>query len=707
LWRARKVLFVFALLIFFAIAGAAFLLSRVSLPPAAPQAQTTFLYDAKGKQLAALDAGENRVLVSLHQVPQVAVDAILSTEDHDYYKHGAVDPLGIIRATISDIRGHGNLQGASTITQQYVKTVYLGSKRTFSRKLTEAFLAIKLQRQLSKDQILERYLNTIYFGRGAYGIQAASQAYFGEDVSKLGLPEASFLAGLIRSPETDDPYRGYAPTATARRLLTLKAMVRDHKISEAQLQEVELVPITTTVRPPGATALQVTDSEHGTQYFVDDVRAQLIRHYGQDRVLSGGLRVTTTLDSTMQDQAWEAIYGGATGLQPYQANPEPAGAGVAIDDKGQVKALVGGKDYNQSQVDLALGADGGGTGRQPGSTFKPFLLAETLKEGYTVQSKFPGPPKIVVKAGGAGGKDYEVDNFNDENAGENVSLIDATADSVNTVYAQLEMAIGPQHLVDMATQLGINPTEVAPNASLVLGTAQVSVLEMAAAYNTFADGGTYISPRIITKVTTADGTVLPWADPAPRQVLTKAQADVVTYCLQQVVLRGTGTAAGIPRQAIAGKTGTTTNYTDAWFIGYTPHLTAAVWIGYPSGSRPMVNGLVRGIQPGVAGGSIPAQIFSRFMSHAVDDGAYRGSFDTVRQLTGNIVPVPTDIGYPVGTGATTTVPATTTTIAGATTTTSPKTTTTVPGSKSTTTLPRTTTVPTLPTTTVPRSPPTA
>jgi penicillin-binding protein 1A len=316
-----------------------------------------------------------------------------------------------------------------------------------------------------------------------------------------------------------------------------------------------------------------------------------------------------------------------------------------------------------------------------------------------VQSKFPGPEKIVIKGGGANGKDYEVDNFNNENAGENVSLIDATADSVNTVYAQLEMAIGPQHLVDMATQLGINPTELQPNASLVLGTAQVSVLEMAAAYNTFADGGVFISPRVITKVTTADGKALPWTDPPPRQVLTKAQADVVTYCLQQVVLRGTGTAAGIARQPIAGKTGTTSNYTDAWFIGYTPHLTAAVWIGYQSSSRPMINGLVRGIQPGVAGGSIPAQIFSRFMSKAVDDGAYRGSFDTVRQLTGKIVPVPTNVAYPVGTGATTT-----------TSTTTPGTTTTTP--KTTTSVPRTTTTPTSHTTTVapttvPRSPPTA
>jgi penicillin-binding protein 1A len=313
-----------------------------------------------------------------------------------------------------------------------------------------------------------------------------------------------------------------------------------------------------------------------------------------------------------------------------------------------------------------------------------------------VQSTFPGPAKIVIKAGGAGGKDYEVDNFNNETVSDSVSLVDATANSINTVYAQLEMAIGPQHLVDMATQLGINPTELQPNASLVLGTAQVSVLEMAAAYNTFADGGTYIPPRVITKVTTADGTVLPWTDPPPRTVLTKTQADVVTYCLQQVVLRGTGTAAGLSHQAIAGKTGTTSNYTDAWFIGFTPHLTSAVWIGYPSGSRPMVNGLVRGIQPGVAGGSIPAQIFSRFMSSAVDDGAYRGSFDTVHQLTGKIVPVPTDVGYPVGNGASTTT----------TTTTTPATTTTT--SKTPTTVPRTTTTahPAVPTT-APRSPPTA
>jgi penicillin-binding protein 1A len=672
------VLFFLGLLLFLGVGGVLFLLSRVPLPPLAPPSQTTFIYDANARQLAALDSGQNRTLVQLNQVPQVVIDAILSTEDHNFYGHGAVDVLGIIRAAIADVRGQGNLQGASTITQQYVKLVYLGGQRTLTQKLKETALAIKLERKLSKDQILERYLNAVYFGRGAYGIQAAAQAYFGKDVSALRLSEASYLAGLIRAPETDDPYRGYAPTATARRLLTLKAMVRYHKISEGQLEQVAAIPITASVRPPAATQLSVADGQHGTQYFVDYVRQELIQRYGRDRVLGGGLRVTTTLDPAMQDQAWESVYGGPQGLQPLRAtSPEPAGALVAIDDKGQVKALVGGEDYSQSQVDLALGTAGGGTGRQPGSTFKPFLLAETLREGYTVQSRFPGPAQIIINGGGTGGRGYTVTNFDNEDFGQSVSLVDATANSVNTVYAQLEMAIGPQRLVDMATQLGINPAELAPNPSLVLGTAQVSVLEMAAAYNTFADGGSYIPPRFITKVTTADGTVVPWTEPPPRQVLTRAQAAVITYCLQQVVLRGTGTAAALLRQPVAGKTGTTSSYTDAWFIGYTPHLTAAVWMGYPSGSRPMTDGLVRGIQPGVEGGSIPAQIFNRFLSQAIGDGPYTGSFDQVRRLTGNVVPLPSGVTYPLGTGSTTTtapastVPSTTTSTTARTTTSTP------------------------------------
>jgi penicillin-binding protein 1A len=691
------VLFLFWLFLFFGVAGALYLLSRVPLPPASAQAQaqTTFIYDAGGHQLAAVDSGQNRVLVHLNEIPQVVVDAVLSTEDRNYYHHGAVDPIGLVRAAVSDALGHGNLQGASTITQQYVKKVYVGSQRTLLRKAKEAALAVKLERQLSKQQILERYLNTIYFGRGAYGIEAAAQAYFGEDVSKLGLPEASFLAGAIRAPQTDDPYQGYEATATARRLLTLKALVRDHKITQAELEQVSRTPVIHYVRPAAATRLTVNDASHGTQYFVDFVRQQLIARYGKETVLTGGLRVYTTLDTGMQDEAWKAVYGQPNGLQPNEKK-EPAGALVSIDDKGQVKAMVGGEDYNKSQVNLAVGKQGGGTGRQAGSTFKAFLLAETVKDGYSVESTFAAPPKIILKGQGQNGQDYPVQNFQNEDGGASVNLIDATANSMNTVYAQLEMAIGAPKLVQMATKLGINAQELAPNASLVLGTSEVSVLEMAGAYSTFADAGNHIQPHVVTKVTAANGTPLPWPQPAVTPVLTKQQTDTITYCLQQVVQRGTGTAAALYNQPIAGKTGTTEDYADAWFIGYTPHLTTAVWMGYPEGSTHKMTD-VRGIKPGIQGGSIPAQTFNRFMTAALANPAYRGTFDSVNTFTGTTLSPPSGISYPNGTGSTTTVFTTSTTKPPTTSTTMLTTTTTQPATTTSsippTTRPTTTSVP--------------
>jgi penicillin-binding protein 1A len=715
LWRWRRVLFLFWLLIFFGIAGALFLLSRVPLPAANAQflAQTTFIYDANGHQLAAFDPVQNRSTVSLNEVPQIVVDAALSTEDRNFYHHGAIDPLGVMRAGFSDLRGRGNLQGASTITQQYVKTVYTGSERTVMRKLKEAALAVKLERELSKRQVLERYLNTIYLGRGAYGIQAASHAYFNEDVSKIGLQEAAYLAGAIRSPETDDPYTGTTAnaTATSRRLLTLRALVRDHKISQADLERVNNTPVRSYVQRPAATKLNVRDTSFGTQYFVDYIHSQLLKRFPSSVVQSGGLRVYTTLDPAVQQKAWTAVYGEPNGLKPGSVPPEPAGALVAVDDHGQVKAMVGGEDYGRSQVNLAVGKEGGGTGRQAGSTFKPFLLAETVKEGYSVQSTFPGPPKIVVK-GGDNGHDYTVNNFQNEDAGPAVSLIDATANSVNTVYAQLQMAIGPPKLVKMATQMGIDGSELAPNASLVLGSSEVSVLEMAGAYSTFADGGTHISPQVITKVTTSNGSPLPWPAPTATAVLTRAQNATVTYCLQQVVQRGTGTAAAVYRQSIAGKTGTTNDYGDAWFVGYTPHLTAAVWMGYPEGSQHKLTD-VRGIRPGVQGGSLPAQIFNRFMTAAITaNPALIGSFDSVTTLSGNTITAPTGITYPLGTGSTTTSSSSSTT----TSTTRATTTTTGPATSSTTkptgttvetTPPSRTTTTTVATTTTTKPPPPA
>jgi membrane peptidoglycan carboxypeptidase len=347
-----------------------------------------------------------------------------------------------------------------------------------------------------------------------------------------------------------------------------------------------------------------------------------------------------------------------------------------------VKALVGGQNYATSTVDLALGKAGGGSGRQAGSTFKAFMLAELLKEGYSVQSTFPAPPEVVLPHGNANGTPWSVTNFEDEQVSPQLSLIDATALSVNTVYAQVVERIGAAKLDTMAEALGISPSEL-PGAypSQVLGTADVSPLEMAAGYATFANGGVYRSPVLITKVTTANGTPLPL--PVPQQtrvVLTPAQAAMETYVLQQVVLWGTGSAAGGVGTPVAGKTGTTEHSSDAWFIGYTPKLTTAVWMGYASNSRPMVN--FRGLKS-VQGGTIPAQLWHNYMAAALtSDPQYAGQFPLVYSFDGlTLTPPPAGaVQFPQGLGTTTTTapPVTTTsppntTVPGPATTTSPTT----------------------------------
>ncbi|HEX3426961.1 MAG TPA: transglycosylase domain-containing protein [Acidimicrobiales bacterium] len=657
LWRHRRILFLVWLFVFFGIGGALYLLSRVPLPAVQPQTQTSFIYAANGTQLAAINTGQNRVAVSLNQVPQVAIDAVVATEDHNYYQHGGVDLVGVLRALASDLRGQGNLQGGSTITQQYVKQAYLNSQRTLLRKIKEAALAVRLQRTLTKNQILERYLNTIYWGRGAYGIQAASQAYFQENVQQLTLPQAALLAGLIRGPELADPVN-YPSVAMGRRAESLASMVRYHKITQAQADQANGAPLPTTpVNALQQAAAAVNDAHHD-QYYLDYVEQQVQQRYP----LALGLRITTTIDLGMQDQAYQAMYGSA-GLN-YKG--DPAGALVAVDDNGDVRAMVGGKDYSTSQVNLAVGTAGGGSGRQAGSTFKPFLLAETLKEGYSVNSTFPGPPTVNIIGQGNNGTDYPVNNFNNEDAGPAVSLINATAQSVNTVYAQLEMAIGPAKLLAMAESMGLSASDVGmkTNASLVLGTAQVSVLEMAAAYSTFARGGVYLAPQVITKITTANGTVLPWPSAAPKTILTPAQNQVLEYVLQQVVQKG-GTAPGANfGTPIAGKTGTTSDYTDAWFDGFTPKLTAAVWIGYPSNSKPMVG--ILGSSGGVEGGGEPATLWRHFMQAVTQNGTnqqYTGAFvmPTPKQLGGALIGPPSSlVSYPkgLGTATTTTLPTT-------------------------------------------------
>ena len=693
LWRWRRWLFAVGLLGFAVVAGGLYYLSRIPLPSPAPLKQTTFVYDASGKHVLASFSEENRVNVPLSQVPPVVINAVVSTEDRHFFSEGALNPVSIVRAFISDVRGSGNLQGASTITQQYVKQTYLSSQRSVSRKIKEAALSIRVARSESKREILQDYLNTIYWGRGAYGVEAAAQAYFGKDVNQLGLSQASLLAALIREPEAADPARN-PQLARANQTDTLKAMLRDKKITATEASRVEALPFSSYVLSPTAASSSASGAA-GDAYFISAVRQELYAKYGRATVDGDGLRVTTTLDPTLQAEAYNSVYGpNSDALNP--AGGEPSGALVSIDSSGAVKALVGGQNYATSTVDLALGTAGGGSGRQAGSTFKAFMLAELLKEGYSVQSIFPAPPEVVLPHGNANGTPWSVTNFEDEQVTPQLSLIDATALSVNTVYAQVVDRIGADKLDAMAEALGINPSEL-PGAypSQVLGTADVSPLEMAAAYATFANGGIYRSPVLITKVTTANGTPLPL--PVPQQtrvVLTPAQAAMETYVLQQVVLWGTGSATGGLGTPVAGKTGTTEHSSDAWFIGYTPKLTTAVWMGYASSSRPMVN--FRGLKS-VQGGTIPAQLWRNYMAAALaSDPQYQGAFPLVYSFDGQtLTPPPAGtVQFPQGLGpTTTTAPPTTTTISPPSTTVPSSTTTATP-----TTQPTPTTSPPTPTT---------
>ncbi|MCU1463527.1 MAG: hypothetical protein JWO37_3602 [Acidimicrobiales bacterium] len=622
-WRYRRLLYLFGLLLFTALAGAAYVISQIPLPKeAAGQAQTSFFADSAGNQLAVLHGGENRVPVTYDHIPKVLVDAVVATEDRTYFSHGGLDPVGIARATLADLRHKRAVQGGSTITQQYVKNVYLGRERTIARKLKEAVIAIKLERKYDKRQILERYLNTIYFGRGAYGVQAAARAYFAKDVGSVTLPEAAFLAGAIRSPVAADPARNPAVAATARDR-SLVAMVRAKYITSAQRFDAEHEPVASGAIVEAATTYARPDK--GTQYFVDAVRQELVARFGEDLVLRGGLRVETTLDMRAQIAAYDAVYGLLNRVN------DPAGALVAIDADGRVVAMIGGRDWATSRVNLATGTAGGGGGRQGGSAFKPFVLAETVREGYTVASALPGPAKIVLPKADRG-RDWEVNNY-DKESFDRLNLVDATAHSVNTIYAQMVTAVGPDKVVDMAHKLGIT-SPLDPVVSIALGTQNVSVLEMADAYLTFSQQGVQVKPRLVERVTLTDGTVLEDARPVRTRVLERAQADIVNYALEQVVDVGTGTGAKFGKP-VAGKTGTTEKYGDAWFVGYTPKLTAAVWMGYASGQSKSLLG-VHGV-PKVNGGSLPATIFSRFMS-AVAKNVDSGDFAKPASFPGKLLP---------------------------------------------------------------------
>ncbi|MET0728811.1 MAG: transglycosylase domain-containing protein [Acidimicrobiales bacterium] len=568
----------------------------LDLPEEPPAIDSAVLLAADGQELAVLSKDGQRFEVPLEEVAPIVVDALIAAEDRRFYEHGGVDPIGIGRALWTNVRSSGT-QGGSTLTQQLVKNQYLSSERTLWRKAREAVLSVKLERTADKDEILERYLNTVYFGRGAYGIEAAARNYFDISAAELDLPQAALLVGLLRSPETADPIED-PEEAAARRAVVIRDLLDTEKITADAAEAAEAAPIDAL---PSTSAVSLTAGL--APHFVEWVREQTIEVVGEDAVYSSGLRVTTTLDLRAQAAAEKAV------AEVLTDPAAPQAALIALDLDGSIRAHVGGRSFEALQVDLARGGEGGGSGRQPGSTFKPFVLEAALAGGISLGDRYPAPPTIDLEVGGA---PWTVENYGGTGYGD-LTVAEATASSVNTVYAQLLAEVGADRVVEAAAAMGID-AELEAVPAIALGTEEVSPLDLASAFLTLADDGTRVEPYAIARIEDPDGKLI-WepdrAEPKP-EAIDPEVSRAVTHALRGVIEGGTGEAADIGRPA-AGKTGTTQDNVDAWFAGYVPGYASVVWMGYPE-PAPMDD--VQGRS--VTGGSFPAQIWQRFMAAAME-----------------------------------------------------------------------------------------
>jgi penicillin-binding protein 1A len=561
-----------------------------------------YIYAGDGHTvLAVLRGSQSRILLKSNQIAPVMKQAIVAIEDKRFYEHRGVDLRGIMRALWADVTHHGAVQGGSTITQQFIKNVYVRNQHSIGRKLREAALAWQLEQRWSKDRILTAYLNTIYFGNGAYGVEQAAQTYFHHSARKLTLWEAALLAGIPEDPALYDPAAN-PKAARERRDLVLEEMLQQNDITQADYLRAKRRPLPR----PEDIHLPGQQGKNKAPYFANYVKQQLIDRYGAGRVFGGGFRVYTSIDLGIQKIAREAISKWLTDQFG------PSAALVAIDPRnGRVLAMVGGNNFRKSQFNLAVQGE-----RQPGSSFKPFVLATALKEGISPTTTFVSKPVDIY----ADGRIWRVHNYEDEYLGP-ITVEDATQYSDNAVYAQLTSVAGPPAIVRTAKSLGIQ-SPLRAYYAIGLGGEAVNPLEMARAYSAFANGGRRVdgarfgdTPRAILRVANDHGKT--FADNAPlfREVLSEDNAAMVTTLLERVIQGGTGTKAKLPDgRPEAGKTGTTENYGDAWFVGYTPQLVAAVWVGYPNKLVPM---LTQFHGSPVAGGTFPALIWKSFMERAL------------------------------------------------------------------------------------------
>ena len=593
----------------------------LDIPPmgdASTAPQNSYVYAADGSELAELTFEENRVPVTLDDVPQDVINAVLATEDADFYDHDGVDHTAIARAFVTNLRGGGIEQGGSTITQQYVKNAFLDDSQTYQRKLQEAVYAIELERRMTKPEILESYLNRTYFGQGVYGIGTAAERYFSKEVGDLSLGEAATLAGIIRSPERNNPISS-EENAESRRNVVLRQMAFHGFITEDQAR----------VEAEEELALEVSEPTPPTNPFWVEWISRLLTN---DRVADGlgsqtsaltamgstfeerrrmvfqsGLRIHTTLDPEMQSHAEATLkqHLSAEDGSPEELAREPMGALVSIDPAGGgIKAMaIGPQDYGScSEDDSWVGEDAAGRllcdrtklnpivpvegssigKRQPGSAFKPFLTAAALEEGIppTLEMDSSGP-RTIENCGG--GEDWEIRNVSGDG---NLDMYEAMAQSSNVYHGLLVDEVGPDRLARMAQRLGIRPLdEREVYCPLALGSASVTPLEMASAYATLANSGVHCAPYAITRIDDAEGNTIWEHSEDCDRVVDHEVADRVTDILEgPITSSGTAPGANLGRWPTRGKTGSTNNFTDAWFVGYVRQLSTAAWIGYPGGT---------------------------------------------------------------------------------------------------------------------------
>ena len=591
-------LFIALCLVVFAGLGFGYIFAAYQSLPAVGNnmrpAVSSQVFDSHGRLITTLHSDQNRLPIDINKVPQNLQNAFIAAEDNRFYEHIGIDPIGIFRAIFANLTNRGIAQGGSTITQQLAKNAFLSQEQTLKRKIQEAMLALEIEHKYSKKEILEMYMNQIYFGQGAYGIQTAAKTYFNKDVNELTLTQCAMLAGLPKSPNYYSPFNNLNE-AKKRKNVVLDQMVKYGYVSAAEAEDAKNQDLGLS---------KSHQSKEADEYasFIDYVSQQVAKKYGDDALYKEGLKIYTTMDVDKQHAAVRAMRNLPNNYTDENGLTQPQAAIVSIDPKtGHILAMVGGRGQDSfNRASMAV--------RQPGSAFKPFVYLTALQHDMTPDTTMDDQP---VTYG----------SWSPKNAGGSYSgtmtLSDALAHSVNTIAVQLADRVGTKNIIANAKKMGITTLDAKDdNLAMALGglTKGVTPLEMASAYGTFANKGVHVKPTAIVKILDRNGNVLEDASTLEKEetktrVMSEREAYEMTTMLEGVIDHGTGTAAAIGRPA-AGKTGTTDDNKDAWFVGYTPDIVTAVWIGDDTGSHSLGE---------IYGGTIPAEIWKDYMSSATSD----------------------------------------------------------------------------------------